>query len=184
MEQSGVLNTGLEVEEQTPSISVEQFNAAIRDYYQPIFRYLFHRTHNEQLALDLCQETFTRLWERPPNSVIEQGSTNAWLKKVAHNLLNDHRKQAKARPQLVDKDIGVTTIDFADGVNGYERVHTGITFEVLGRLSTESAELVVRKMLGFSWEEIGKSLGVSSGAARSRANVIKQGLRELLEEAA
>jgi hypothetical protein len=30
MEQSGVLNTGLEVEKQAPSISVEQFNGATR----------------------------------------------------------------------------------------------------------------------------------------------------------
>ena len=60
----------------------------------PLFRHIFFRVHTKEVAQDLLQDTFTRVWQ-----YISEGKTidnmKAFLYRTAHNLVIDYYREKK-----------------------------------------------------------------------------------------
>ena len=67
--------------------SLEALEAVFLDLRTPVFTVLLRLVRNRELAEDLTQEVFLRLWQTPPGPEIR--SPRAWLFRVAHNLALD-----------------------------------------------------------------------------------------------
>jgi RNA polymerase sigma-70 factor (ECF subfamily) len=69
------------------------FPAIVRDYWEPIVRFLYRMTHQVHDAEDLAQETFLRALKRWDTF---QPGTNlrAWLFQIACNAFVDQRRKA------------------------------------------------------------------------------------------
>ncbi len=91
-------------------------------YNDAIFRYCLFETSNREIALDLAQDTFMKVWE-----YLQAGNTienmRAFLYRVAGNLVIDYRRKKKATSldALLDEGFDVghdeksKTIDVIDG---------------------------------------------------------------------
>jgi RNA polymerase sigma-70 factor (ECF subfamily) len=71
------------------------FMHAYDTYNDAIFRYCLFETSNREVALDLTQETFIKVWQ-----YLEDGKeiehTKAFLYRVAGNLVIDYRRKKKS----------------------------------------------------------------------------------------
>ena len=71
----------------------DDFSEVYRKYSDKIFRYLYWQSKNFHLAEDLTSEVFTRAWESWDS--LRKYFLQAWLFRVAHNLLVDWYRKKK-----------------------------------------------------------------------------------------
>ena len=71
----------------------DDFSEVYRKYSDKIFRYLYWQSKNFHLAEDLTSEVFTRAWESWDS--LRKDFLQAWLFRVAHNLLVDWYRKKK-----------------------------------------------------------------------------------------
>ena len=85
-------------------ISDRQALKALYDtYYDPLYRFLWRKTRNEDTALDLIQDVFIRLWDSR-NRLDEDQSIKAYLYRIAGNLAIDHlRRKVTAQAEDIDE---------------------------------------------------------------------------------
>jgi RNA polymerase sigma-70 factor, ECF subfamily len=73
--------------------SPDDFTAAYESHARPIYRFLYWRTRDAALSEDLTSGVFEKAWRSRRS--FKGGSVQAWLYRIARNLLTDHwrRKQ-------------------------------------------------------------------------------------------
>lgn len=74
-------------------------------YHKPIFRYLWARVSDRHLAEDLTGDVFTRMVTALPRYRSSAGTFQAWLYRIAHNLLIDHYRKDRNKREIPLDDI-------------------------------------------------------------------------------
>ncbi len=150
--------------------------------YNKIAHYIFVRIGDRMEAEDLAGEVFLKALESL-DSYKERGvSMQAWLFKIAHNLLVDHLRKAEKR-----KTVPIDSIEIEDRENLEEAVELRLQFEkvseALRQLTPLQREVVsLRFFAGLTSVEVGKILGKSSGAVREMQRSAIKALRKLVYE--
>ena len=73
-------------------------------HHQPIFRYVWSRVGDQQLAEDLTGEIFTRMVTGLPGYRSTAVPFRAWLYRIARNLIVDHHRSENGRlPTSLDE---------------------------------------------------------------------------------
>lgn|GEM_PF-2280310 len=96
---------------QLARIDSEKFAFFFEKYYDRIFRYLFWKTANEDLAADLTAEVFTRALERLDRFTWQGYSFGAWLFQIARFTAGTEFARRKVRDEtefVPDVHQGVT----------------------------------------------------------------------------
>ncbi len=73
--------------------SSDSFEAAYESHSKAIYKFLFWRTRDVQLSEDLTSSTFEKAWVSRKN--FHGGSEQAWLHRIARNVLIDHWRKKK-----------------------------------------------------------------------------------------
>ncbi len=139
------------------------FEALFERYRASIYRVLYRMVGDE--AEDLVQETFTRLYQRPPWQ--ENTDVGAWLYRVAtrlgYNALRSRRRWKKYRNRLAEDTNGVGWQ--GGSVNpeaALERREAQRSVRVALRMLTRrQATLLVLRYSGLRYREIATVIGVS-----------------------
>lgn len=83
----------------------EAFSKIYDQNIDRIYRFVFLKVNSQEIAQDLCSETFVRTWEK-----FKQGKGNpienppAFLYRTARNLVVDHYRE-KGRTQMVSAEL-------------------------------------------------------------------------------
>lgn len=72
------------------------FLSFYNDYSDQIFRFCFIKTSNRDVALDLTQETFTKMWEYIAEKKEEIREPKSLLYRIATNLVIDYYRKKKS----------------------------------------------------------------------------------------
>ncbi len=67
-------------------------------YHQSIYRYLYYRTGNAQIAEDLTSDVFLKMVQALPRYHYDTISFPAWLFQIARNLAIDHYRRNNSHP--------------------------------------------------------------------------------------
>lgn len=159
-----------------------EFDALYRKHSREVWALVYARWLNADIALDIAQEAFLRLWKQ-----WEQGETilnpRAWLLRVARNLAEDHAKSSFRRngthpPQIMNGIRSQTPLPL-------ERLEREETFaqlrEVVAQLSQPDREiLTLRYALDYNANEIAKVLAITATAVHMRLSRARQRLAERL----
>jgi len=79
------------------SADVEAFKELYYRYYKPLHSLIWLRMNATEMAQDIIQEVFTRLWQNR-DKLIPGNSVKAYLYKITNNLIIDYfRKKKKER---------------------------------------------------------------------------------------
>jgi RNA polymerase sigma-70 factor (ECF subfamily) len=152
------------------------------EYYDKIARYISIRIGNQAEAEDMAGEVFLKALESL-DSYHERGAPmQAWLFKIAHNLLVDYVRKVSKR-----KTIPIDTLEISDGVDLEETVERRLQSEKLSQalkqLTPAQREVIgLRFFAGLTSNEVGKILGKSSGAVREMQSAAVKSLRKLIYE--
>jgi RNA polymerase sigma factor (sigma-70 family) len=144
---------------ETPPDFEEAFCALFDHQFPSLFRYLHRLTGDADLAEDLAQEVFVRLYRRASLPDDPAG----WMGAVAHNLLRDHARTAKRRDHLIKGHPGALTPSgpahpdakvLADERRREVR-------RALGKLSERERRMLLLRHEGYSYREIANALGIN-----------------------
>ena len=152
------------------------------EYYGKIAGYIFVRLGDRAEAEDLAGEVFLKALESL-DSYKERGvPMQAWLFKIAHNLLTDYYRKGAKR-----KTVDIDTMQVAAETDLQAMTETNIEFErvakALGQLTPDQRRVIeLRFFSGLTSEETGWVLKKGSGAVREMQSAAIRRLRKLLSE--
>lgn len=144
-----------------------------------IHRYCLINTQSIQNAQDICQETFLRAWKSLPSFSTKGGSLQAYLFRIAHNLIVDEARKKKELPLNIDQQESAgELIDQIERQDDIQKVRSA-----LSKLKQVERQIIVlRYFEEMTTAEVAKVIGTKEGALRVRIHRVLKKLKELLEE--
>jgi len=148
----------------TPPQSQAEFEAVFHEYWPRIYQVLYRLTGDPEEAQDLALEVFYRMHQRPP-ARWDPLTLGGWLYRVATNLGYNALRSWKRRAQY-ERQAGTQALE--DQANPAEQAEQRIerrrVRQVLARMKPRSAELLVLRYSGVSYDEIAAALAVAPGS--------------------
>jgi len=157
------------------------FSQVYDQYVDKIYRFIFVKVNSQEVTNDLCSETFLRCWEtfRKDQNKIE--NIQAFLYKVARNLVIDHYRE-KGRTQIVSADY-VPIIDPKTDLEEETQINSDFdTVKLaLANLKEDYQEVIVWHYVNdLSIQEIANLTNKSEGAVRVMLHRALKNLREII----
>lgn len=166
----------------------EAFGLLYDRYVDTVFKFIYFRVGNRQLAEDLTSDTFLRALKRIGSFTWQGRDLGAWLVTIARNLVADHFKSGRHRLEVATGDVLET--DKEDrGVEGTPETAvvnhiTNVTLlTAVKQLNPEQQECIVLRFLqGFSVAETAQAMGKNEGAIKALQYRAVRALARLLPE--
>jgi DNA-directed RNA polymerase specialized sigma24 family protein len=139
------------------------FEDLVRAYQVPVWRFLRHLLGDPELAEDVAQEAFLRLFQRLPSYRFES-RLSTWVLQVARNAGIDAIRARDRRARHLRRLGPAATAAPGEPGLGHELT------SALATLSPKRREvLLLIEVLGFSHREVAEVLGIPVGTVKSRA---------------
>ncbi len=143
-----------------------------------IYRFIFLKVSSEEIAQDLCSETFLRGWQSYKNNPkIENPS--AFLYRIARNLVIDHYRQ-KGRNQFVSPEV-VPIVDPNPGIEEKAAINSDLeqVKAVLADLKEDYQNAIIWRYLDdLSIPEVAKMLDKTEETTRVTLHRALKALKE------
>jgi RNA polymerase sigma-70 factor (ECF subfamily) len=158
----------------------QAYGEIYKKYFQKIYRYCKFNTNNEELAKDICQESFVKAWKKIKDFKTEgQWSIQAFLFTIARNLIIDFSR--KKKEYALDQAENVAAItdlyEDLDKKNEIEQVRNA-----LSKLDDLERQIIIlRYFEEMPSAEVAKILNVNDGALRVRTYRVMQKLKDIFE---
>jgi RNA polymerase sigma-70 factor (ECF subfamily) len=136
----------------------KQYNIAVGEYSERVFRYAFKWSKNEAYSKDVVQEVFEKLWKN--RKKVDHKKAKSWLFTTAHNLLVNHTKKKKmiSREDLIHQEPY-----FKD--NQYE-LQDLIEVALSTLPQVQKSILLLRDSEGYDYKEIGNILNLNESQVK------------------
>ena len=155
-----------------------EFQRAFSDWYKPVRSFIYYRCGDMELAEDLAQDSFIKLWESRDR--VERSTLKAYLYKIAQNQTINYQKRQQLfykfqKQGLSDRDFD--TPEKMVEMNEYEaRLQ-----EVIASLPDGGREVfLMNRLEDLTYQEIADRLGLSVKAIEKRMSKVLQILRDQL----
>ncbi|WP_211191742.1 ECF subfamily RNA polymerase sigma factor, BldN family [Actinoplanes sp. TBRC 11911] len=166
----------------------EAFGLIYDRYVDTVFRFVYFRVGNRQLAEDLTSDTFLRALKRIGSFTWQGRDLGAWLVTIARNLVADHFKSGRYRLEVTTGDV--LDADREDrGPEGspesavVDHITNVALLSAVKQLNPEQQECIVLRFLqGFSVAETAQTMGKNEGAIKALQYRAVRALARLLPE--
>ncbi|MEU1756400.1 ECF subfamily RNA polymerase sigma factor, BldN family [Micromonospora matsumotoense] len=166
----------------------EAFGLIYDRYVDTVFRFVYFRVGNRQLAEDLTSDTFLRALKRIGSFTWQGRDLGAWLVTIARNLVADHFKSGRYRLEVTTGDV--LDADREDrGPEGspeaavVEHITNVALLTAVTRLNPEQQECIVLRFLqGLSVAETARAMGKNEGAIKALQYRAVRALARLLPD--
>jgi RNA polymerase sigma-70 factor, ECF subfamily len=161
--------------------------AAIGELYERyrlgVYRYLYYRAGDTQIADDLTSEVFIRMIRALSGYQVQNSSFQAWLYQIAHNLLNDHYRKASNRNQ-VELEDNMSNDPLYRRSRPVEHTLNSVALkQALEVLSDEQRDVIVMRFIsGMSIAEVAQSIHKSEDAVKGLQRRALSSLRAVLAD--
>jgi RNA polymerase sigma-70 factor (ECF subfamily) len=173
------------------------FAEIVFHYQKRVFNIAYRMLGNLEEAKDLAQEVFISVFESIKD-LKEEIKFDAWLTAITLNHCRNRWKYLKRRQYFnsdslddpVETEEGTmsrTVVDPSDNPEAlYEKkmIQQFIQKGLLQLKEDQRELLILRDLQGFSYEEIGETLGLPEGTIKSKLHRARMDLKEVLERSA
>lgn len=162
----------------------EAFGELYARYVKKMYSYVYHRTGNSQDAEDLTARVFSRAYAHIGNYVERGVPVQAWLYRIAHNLVaNWHRDQSRRKIIALDDYVARSLQSDAPERLAEVQEERDHLMEAVRRLPEDRQQLLLLKFIEqMSNAEIGEIMGRTEGAVKSLYHRTLLALREDMQE--
>ncbi|MEU6857824.1 ECF subfamily RNA polymerase sigma factor, BldN family [Glycomyces sp. NPDC046736] len=142
-------------------------------YSDTVYRYIYFRVNNAQLAEDLASETFLRALRRISSFSWQGRAFGAWLVTIARNLVVDHFKSGRYRLEIVKPDVlgadaAETDPTTSPETAALEKLTNATLLTAVKKLNPDQQECIVLRFLqGFTVAETARTMGKNEGAVKA-----------------
>jgi RNA polymerase sigma-70 factor, ECF subfamily len=172
-----------ELIQQIKNSDMEAFRIIFERYQPVIFRHVFFQIHQTDLAHDIVQETFIKIWEHR-TSLKPQLNLLAYAFRISTNLVLDAHKHRRVREQLKE-DIPPVTL--SEGDHPAEALHLTLLQEQIteiinNHLGKRCREIfILSRVEGKKHQEIADLLNISIRTVENQILHALKVLRRKLE---
>ena len=171
--------------------------AELYDRFAPrVYGLCLHIMHEPQLAEDLLQEVFVRVWQRAGLFEQARGNVAAWVMGITRNLCIDQLRRQQARPQAAEpaseNAVGGGGLPFEEALPDplgdvpaavAERERATLVRRAMAGLNREQQMVIeLSYFRGLTRREIAQQLRWPEGTVHTRARLALQNLRQKLNE--
>jgi RNA polymerase sigma-70 factor (ECF subfamily) len=170
----------------------EAFEQLTSQYYRKVYNFAYRSTGNPEDASDIAQEALLRAFLSLPE-FRGDSSFQTWLMRITQNAcLDELRKRKRRKVTSLDEPLEMDDGEMdrqwavADAAESPEQAlerleNQRAIQESINRLDEEYRVVVVmRDILGYSYQEIAEALGINLGTVKSRLNRARNALKEML----
>jgi RNA polymerase sigma-70 factor (ECF subfamily) len=155
--------------------------AILYDRYSSFLFGLINRiVHSEQIAEDLLQEVFVRIWKNINSYDSTKAKLVTWMANIARNLSIDKIRSKEYKNSLQNHDIAdYVNIIKDSGSGSFNPEHIGVK-EMLDKLEPEYRKLIdLVYFKGYTQADAAKELGIPLGTVKTRIRTAIIKLREI-----
>ncbi|MFH0928332.1 MAG: RNA polymerase sigma factor [bacterium] len=166
----------------------EAFGLVYKSFYTPIYRFIYFRVGDEEVAKDLTQTVFIKIFQKIEGYYSSESKPIAYFYRVARNTLIDHWRKNKA----LSLDALTEENENAEEISSKRELpdaltETALSLEKLRRaiplLAADQQEVVICKFINqLSNEETALAMGKSEAAVRQLQCRALKALRRVLQE--
>ncbi len=152
----------------------KEYNHCVDLYADGVFRFIVKNLKHEEDARDIVQTAFEKLWRN--REQVENIKSKSYLFTVAYNQMIDHLRKNK-RVQLKEEFDANMKIQHSNFSSNTKK----ILMEAINRLNETQKSLVMLKDYeGYSYDEIGKIMGLTESQVKVYLHRARLILKEYL----
>ena len=169
---------------------MKSFELLIDRYMQYAYNIAYRMMGNEEDAKDMSQEAMIKAY-RNIKKFERKSQFSTWLYRIVMNTCKDELRKRKEETLSTDELIGegITRLnslqdDTHNPVIAYEELEVREEIhQAIGALKEEyKAVVILKDIMGYSYEEIGQILQIPIGTVRSRLSRSRLQLRSALQD--
>lgn len=127
----------------------QQFIDAYDEHSDAIFRFCYSKTSHRDQALDLMQDTFTRVWKYIADGN-EVDNIRALLYAIARNLIIDfYRKKTEISLDILIEEGNIP--EAPESIHAFDRADARVALDLIQRLDPEHRDILLLRFV----EELG-----------------------------
>ena len=160
----------------------DAFSYLYDNYSGALYGVLIRMVYEEEVAQDLLQETFVKIWKSYSSYNSERGRLYTWMVNIARNLAIDHKrsKSFKSDEKNQSIDLSVSAINRSQKT-GFNIDRIGLK-EIVEKLKPESQQVInLLYYGGYTQEEVANELKMPLGTVKTRTRTALIELRKLIE---
>jgi RNA polymerase sigma-70 factor (ECF subfamily) len=166
-----------------PASGVEAVGELYDRYHDLVFRYIWSRVSDPQLAEDLTGDVFIRMVVNLPRYRLTGAPFRAWLLSIARNLIIDDHRKASYRDHLpIEKAENLKAENEAPPKVVENRLYIEEVQKALQELKPIKQDiLILRFIVGLPLREVAAALGKTVGSIKVTQHRALKELRMILE---
>jgi RNA polymerase sigma-70 factor (ECF subfamily) len=144
------------------------FGAIYEKYFDPIFNYVLRQTDDEEVAGDLCSQTFVNALHHLPKYEHRGFPFSSWLYKIAGNEVNKHYRKNKGKKVFSIEELKVRElVERTEETWDEELIQQLISF--MNELPTDMVQVLeLRFFEDKDFKEIAFILDITESGAKMR----------------
>ncbi|MFZ5351911.1 MAG: RNA polymerase sigma factor [Bacillota bacterium] len=158
------------------------FDEIFSRFYKPIFYYIYKMTYNTDIAEDITQDTFVKVYKALSN-MDDSLKLSAWIYRIAHNACVDYLRKNKVSFELID-NIKEACSEVNEPEQGFINKELQLRIiKVMKRINSRyRSVLVMRDYNNLSYNEIACILKCSESAVKSLIHRARQEFQKVFAE--
>jgi len=145
--------------------NVSEFAKLYETYVQPVYRFIYYKTHHRETAEDITSATFMKALEKIQTFNPDKASFKTWLYQIARNNVVDHYRSYRE----------ISNIDDIWDMNTGENIETDTDIkmkldsvrEYLKKLKPEQREIILLRVWdGLGFQEIAEITGKTEASCK------------------
>jgi RNA polymerase sigma-70 factor (ECF subfamily) len=135
-----------------------EYNRCVDEFSDALYAFMLKSTRDEELAKDLVQESFMRLWEH--RNEVEKEKSKSYLFTIGYHAMIDHIRKNKRMEAFSDKYHTQSTH------NSFSDLKEVLDKAVDGLPEDQRSVLLLRDYEGYSYKEIGDITGLTESQVK------------------
>lgn len=163
------------------------FNEIYSRHYQGLFSFFISKVGRREIALDLLQELFLKLWKRMENlNGMAESNQRYWIYRVAQNLVIDYYRKQSVKTETTIENISERLVSDRGNNEPSEivvkREYFDMVTNAVNDLPEELRTIFCMSTIGnLSSTDIGVSLGIPAGTVRYKIMIARNRIKEMLK---
>lgn len=147
---------------------VNAFGELYEKYFDRIYNYIYRQTDNEDLAGDLCSQSFINALNNLPKYEFRGVPFSAWIYKIAGNEVNKHYRKNKGKKIFSIEELKVKElVEAAD--EGWDEDMINKLIDYMKNLPTDMLQVLeLRFFEDKDFKEIAFILDITESGAKMR----------------